>query len=105
MGKLRYRFAHLDLLTQIFSDDDIVFSCKGPVKDLRSSQFNPDKFQLVQDVSQNGEVLGALVQLKRELEYVLEKECAPEFQLVVKDIQFNGSLYISWVSFATLHSP
>lgn len=78
-------------------NDDIVVSVEGAIDpEIRPGQFNVEKLQVVQDISGNGEMLNACVQLRREIEKLLEQECTPDFLLQVKSIQFNNRLYISW---------
>lgn len=78
-------------------DDDIVVSVDGAIDaDLKAGQFNPNKLQIVQDISGNGEMLNACVQLRREIEKLLDQECTPDFLLQVKSIHFNNRLYVSW---------
>lgn len=87
-------FASLDLKVQ---NEDILVMVEGPVQpDLKQSQFNPNKLQLMQDISGNGTLLSAFSKLRREVQLVLESECNPDYLLEVKSIDHNEKIYISW---------
>lgn len=87
-------FATLELKS---AGQDIYVEVDGPlVPELKQSQFNPNKLQLVQDISANGPLLAAFTQLRREIEAVLETECNPDYLLEVKPIESKGKIYITW---------
>jgi hypothetical protein len=75
----------------------ITLKCKGiPGREVKASQFNPGKLQLMFDVSGTGEMLFAAEQTKKEIQQVLDNECLPELDVTVSSWVKNKVMYLSW---------
>ncbi len=84
----------------------IYLKCKGvPGREVKASQFNPGKLQLMFDVSGTGEMLFAAEQTKKEIQQVLDTECLPELDVTVSSWVKNKIMYLSWPKLRGHYKP
>lgn len=86
--------------------EGIALKCVGILgQEVRASQFNPGKLQLMFDVGGNGEMLFAAEQLRKEIQGVLDNECLPELEVTVQNWVKNKVMFLSWPKRRDTYSP